>query len=550
MKQIFRYSLFFLALNFNTVTSQDKLTENQKLFATAKVWGFLKYYHPNVAAGKFDWDNQLFQILVKIEEVDSKEELSTIYLNWVESLGDFDRCKKCHKKSKEEYFDKNFDLSWLQDGSILNGRLGQTLEFIKDNRYIGKHHYINQNARVGNIIFTNEPVYNLFSWEDENLRVLALFKYWNMIEYFYPYKYMTDQSWDNVLVEMIPKFLHPKSELDYHLAMLELVVNLDDSHAGLSTEVLDDYFGMKYIPVIHQLVENKAVITRLYNDSLAKLNDMRIGDIITKVGNTKISEIIARNENYIQGSNKRAKEAYAWNKIFNGNNDSLKLEFKRNDSSMIKVVARYLFSDFDYKKENRPKARVLEDNIGYINMGEVENKDFSHMADTLFNTKALILDIRNYPKESVLSSLPILNTNDSKPFYKALIPDLSFPGKFFWKSGDIYQNSRNQKYKGKIVLLVNERTISLAEFICMYLQASSNSTTIGSTTLAADGDISPIHLVGEFKTWMSGIGIFYPDGTETQRKGVKIDLVVNPTINGIRQGRDEVLEKAIEIINQ
>lgn len=428
---------------------------------------------------------------------------------------------------------------------IVTEELSQALEFIRDNRYIGKHEYIEQNKKAGNIIFTNEPVYNQFSWEDENLRVLAIFKYWNMVEYFFPYKYMMDQNWDEVLEEMIPKFLHPKSELDYHLAMLELVVRLDDSHAGLSTEVLNNYFGTKYIPAIHQLVENKAVITRFYNDSLAKLNDLRIGDIITKVDDIRISEIIARNENYIQGSNKRAKEAYAWNKIFNGTKDSLKLEFLRNDSTMTKVVARYLFSAFGYKKEVKPKAKILEGNIGYINMGEVENKDFSHMADSLFNTKALLLDNRNYPKESTLSSLSILNLNDKNPFCKALLPDLSFPGKFIWKSGDIYHNSRQKKYEGKIVLLVNERTISLAEYISMYLQASSNTITIGSTTLAADGDLSAVHLVGDFKTWMSGVGYFYPDGFAAQRNGIKIDIIVVPTLNKVIQGIDEQLERAI-----
>ena len=41
------------------VRSQIILDENEKLFATAKVWGFLKYYHPSVAKGEFDWDSQL-----------------------------------------------------------------------------------------------------------------------------------------------------------------------------------------------------------------------------------------------------------------------------------------------------------------------------------------------------------------------------------------------------------------------------------------------------------------------------------------------------------
>lgn len=46
----------------------------------------------------------------------------------------------------------------------------------------------------------------------------------------------------------------------------------------------------------------------------------------------------------------------------------------------------------------------------------------------------------------------------------------------------------------------------------------------------------------------SGIGVYYPDGGETQRIGIVPDIKVKPTIKGIREGRDELLEKAIEII--
>ena len=47
---------------------------------------------------------------------------------------------------------------------------------------------------------------------------------------------------------------------------------------------------------------------------------------------------------------------------------------------------------------------------------------------------------------------------------------------------------------------------------------------------------------------ISGIGVYYPDGTNTQRIGIVPDIWVEPTINGIKQGKDEVLKKAIEII--
>ena len=47
---------------------------------------------------------------------------------------------------------------------------------------------------------------------------------------------------------------------------------------------------------------------------------------------------------------------------------------------------------------------------------------------------------------------------------------------------------------------------------------------------------------------ISGIGVFYPDKKPTQRVGIVPDIEVTPTIEGIRAGRDEVLEEALRQI--
>jgi C-terminal processing protease CtpA/Prc len=49
---------------------------------------------------------------------------------------------------------------------------------------------------------------------------------------------------------------------------------------------------------------------------------------------------------------------------------------------------------------------------------------------------------------------------------------------------------------------------------------------------------------------ISGIGVYYPNGNKTQRVGIVPDLVVKPTIEGIKKGKDELLEKAVEIIKK
>jgi C-terminal processing protease CtpA/Prc len=50
-------------------------------------------------------------------------------------------------------------------------------------------------------------------------------------------------------------------------------------------------------------------------------------------------------------------------------------------------------------------------------------------------------------------------------------------------------------------------------------------------------------------TMISGIGVYYPDGTETQRVGIIPDIEVTRTIHGVKEMRDELLERAIEFIS-
>src|SRR6478735_3687435 len=48
-----------------------------------KVWGFLKYYHPAVSAGNYNWDFELFRILPKIQASKNTIETQKILSEWV-----------------------------------------------------------------------------------------------------------------------------------------------------------------------------------------------------------------------------------------------------------------------------------------------------------------------------------------------------------------------------------------------------------------------------------------------------------------------------------
>ncbi len=548
MKKITLLLLIFICTN--CVFGQNDLTEVEKLATTAKVWGFLKYYHPKVANGKYDWDNELFKILPKVKSSTNKVELSQVYTEWIDNLGKINKSKRSNTVDGKEYFDKNFDLGWIDNTNFLTNELSQKLRYVESNRHQGKKKYAAVAHRnVKNIQIKNEVEYKNFDYYNEDLRLLSLFRYWNIIEYFFPYKYQTDTNWDDVLNKMIPKFLNVANEEEYHLAMLELIVSADDAHANLVNDKTNNYFGYFWIPASFKLVDNTAVITGFYNDSLSKLSDLKIGDIITKVNNKDIAEIVKEREKYINGSNPSSKMRNFYYGIFNGQNDSVEIEYIRDNQTHNKSVKRYYFKDFNYKwAKNLELYNILDGNIGYVNMGILERKDVANIMEKLKDTKAIIFDIRNYPK-GTLGTVGNYIISERKYFYKYTYPDLDYPGKFIWKNGERYGAKEGLKYKGKVILLVNEETQSHAEFTAMHLQTGDHVTTIGSQTAGADGNVSEIEMVGGYKTSISGIGIFYPDNTETQRKGVKIDLEVFPTIQGIIDGRDEVLEKAVKFIN-
>lgn len=169
--------------------------------------------------------------------------------------------------------------------------------------------------------------------------------------------------------------------------------------------------------------------------------------------------------------------------------------------------------------------------------------------DILSNTQAIIFDIRNYPKGTMYAISEYLNESP-REFVKFTTPDLSYFGKFNWTETISCGRKNPKAYSGKVILLVNEITQSHAEFTTMCLQTANNAVIIGSQTSGADGNVSRINFVGGFETMFTGIGVFYPNEKETQRIGIVPDIEITPTIKGIKNGKDEVLEKAIQVATE
>ncbi|WGH77124.1 S41 family peptidase [Tenacibaculum tangerinum] len=106
---------------------------------------------------------------------------------------------------------------------------------------------------------------------------------------------------------------------------------------------------------------------------------------------------------------------------------------------------------------------------------------------------------------------------------------------------------KNSNYfKGKIILLVNRQTGSMAEYFGMAIQQAPNCITIGEQTMGAVMNITSAILPDKQEFYFTGAGAFYPNGERVQRKGLHIDYFIKE--NTKNYDSQLYIDKAVKII--
>lgn len=519
------------------------LNENQKrnLFILGKVWGFVKYYHPVIAEGKISWDYELFRVLPKISNKDFDNEL----VKWINKLGTFKTTTQ--KLPKENEIKLLPNTKWIADTKLISSELSTLLQKVNNADRSDKNYYIQLHRSVNNPDFTNEKVYDKMKYTDTGIKLLSIFRYWNMIEYFFPNRHLMDENWDAVLTEFIPRITATKDQKGYTLTLLELIGKIQDTHANIwrYNEVLEDYFGQNIAPVKLKFVENKAVVVKLQDDF--KDANLQVGDVIVSVNGVKVEDWLNNNLKYFPASNYPTQLRDVARKMLRTNDNSIQLTIENNSGVKDVVVSTIKYK---YFREEPVSHKIINENIGYIYPGTLKKGEINEIMDKFLDKKGLIIDLRCYPSDFIIFSLSNYLLNEKKDFVKFTAGDIKTPGLFTFRGGEMQVGGKNKDaFKGKVIILVNEETQSQAEYSAMALRVAPNAKVLGSTTAGADGNVSGITLPGNIFTYISGIGVITPDGSETQRIGIVPDVKMEPTIKGIRSGKDEVLEKAIELIN-
>ena len=513
-------------------TPEDALArpEPHPLTLAARVWGLAKYHDPAVTACALDWDRVLLDAVPALESAGTEPAAFEAAL-----VAMLDRAGDAGRRTPDATTP-----AWIAQAPISDS-LRERLAFLAAQRPATQC-YVSAAPSTRQALFVRDSG-RVFEPLDRPLRALAAFRWWNAIEYFFPYKDVIGRPWSDVLDAELEAVLDAESQAEYQRAIRRLTAAIEDSHAFLQQPPLPGQIGLSPGPLVVQRLEGRDLVALVHPGG----RPVAPGDELLAVDGQQMALRVAQWLERGHGSNPSWRHAQA---LFNSVAGSTALGSYRLARADGSTYTLHLPRGFN-NGTNPPhpeawRTRTLAGGcrFGIVDLAELEQAQVDAMFADLAATQAIVFDVRNYPNGTLW---PIVDRLYPEPRAPARFtsPDFTRPGHFVGVDARI-GGGRPNGYAGRILVLHDARSISQSEYTVMGLQATQRAITFGSQTAGADGNVTTIDLPGGIGATFTGLGVFYPDGRDTQRIGMVPDVHVVPTRAGLAAGRDEVLEAALD----
>ncbi len=532
-------SILFIMLSADSF-SQSKY---QNIEIYAKVWGFIKYHHPNVASGTINWDSVFVAHIDKIIVAKNSEDLNAEVAELIAAPGTDKNMEVAPPTG--DIFTKNHDLGWLEHSTVLNQSNKSRLLYIFTHRNRGNNRFVKS---INQTDYSGENPYEQMTWPTPEYRLLFLARFWNAINYYDPYKFITAENWNSVLTRFIPKVQRVKDTTAYHKILLQLAVELHDGHAQLWGR--DDLWGKYWLPFYITVLHDTVVIS--HTDDGGRIKP---GDLLVAINNEPIAKRIARFRRYTTSSNLPSLNRHLEQLLLLTTDTAQQVTIKRGVKTFAIRISNILVTQRKWQYINNYTANekgyeMIGKSIIRVYTAQNWGKNMDTIKALMRTKKAIIFDARSYMDNDAFYNIFDMFLPRPAPIDVETKIMPNEPGYFKWVLSPKIGGVNPRPYSGKVIILADERCQSQGEYTVMTLQTIPHSVTIGSQTCGLDGADSYFPMGGGMSISHSGYGIYYPDKTPTQQRGVRIDIRAKKTVKSTVKDEDVALEKALQYLKK
>ncbi len=387
-------------------------------------------------------------------------------------------------------------------------------------------------------------------------RLLSAVKLWRIIDTFFAYRDLLDQPWNPMLEAQLAEYARASSALQYQEVVARNLAGIHDSHGLLGAQdptrapiALDCRLGEALPSCLVQVVEGKVAVTSLWGDS-AQASGLKAGDVVLKVDGEAIRARMDRIRPFLAASTDQRLEFKTANRALGGPPDrDAVLEVDGGNGVHLVTIKRDCSLDSRPVRGSGPTFRILPGNLGFVDLGRLKAPEAAMAYEALQHTVGVIFDMRGYPNPESWKMPGLFNAHAGVTAARFRTPML-FGGddssRVALESTQETEGVGKPPYPGKVAMLVDEYSQSSAEHLGLHLEAGNHAIFVGSPTSGANGNVAFVELPGGLSARFTGLDTRHGDGRQLQRKGLQPHLPVRPSLIGLRAGRDEVLERAVE----
>lgn len=391
-------------------------------------------------------------------------------------------------------------------------------------------------------------------------RLAGLSLFWAEVRYNYPdLDARPGFDWDSTYRAFIPRVLATRSAWDYYRTLQAFCATLKDSHTNVYFPRA--WYASRYTrpPIETARVEGKVLVLGFSSPSIGKLG-LRVGDEIIAIGGVPVGQYVRDSiAPYVSAATPqdRLTREY-WYELLRGPADRpVRLTLRRANGGTADVaIPRTPYQDA--VRTPGVSERQLPGNIGYVAINNFEQDSIVAWFDAAMHrlgpVRALVIDVRrngggnSTPGYHIVQRLSNRVSLTSEAWTPAYLPSLRAWGMGVgrhWFMPDTLTPDPDIHYGMPVALLVGPATFSAAEDFTVAFRQMGRGIIVGQPTGGNTGQPLFFRLPGGGSARVRTKHDRFADGTEFIGVGIPPDILVHPTVAGIRAGRDEALEAAV-----
>jgi len=387
------------------------------------------------------------------------------------------------------------------------------------------------------------------SGNDRATRLANVILAWNVFQHFYPYFDVVKTDWPAELKKGLERAATDANETAFQDSLRRLVAALQDGHGHVANRNLNRAGGA-FPPVRWDWIENQLVITDVEKKHRDKIQP---GDVVVSVNDVPTARALAKIEELQSGATPQFIRHNALTQLAGGPHlSSLKLELQRGTEKHNVEVSRWhdlatYFFDRDTKSPK--KIAEVRPGIWYVDLDRITDANFAEAVPQLEKATGIIFDLRGYP--SSISTNPIGHiTDETITCAQWHIPLVLYPDRknmqFSFSNWKV--PPRKPRFTAKVAFITDGRAISYAETYLGIIEHYKLAEIVGGPTAGTNGNVNPFTLPGGYHISWTGMKVLKHDGKQHHGIGIQPTVPAQRTIAGVKEGKDELLEKAIRVV--